>query len=250
MNKEALFRKNLENALAEAKAQGNCITKEQVQEQFQDMPLNDGQMTMVCEYLATNHITIGETPVAEELSEEDVSYLDMYLEELDALPVISAGEKEAISMSAMAGDTGAKVKLIEAFLPRVVEIAKLYAGQGVFLEDLIGEGNLALTAGVEMLGCLEKPSEVDGMLGKMLMDTMEDFITENMDAKKLSEKVLRQVSKVDEKSKDLAEQLQRKVTVEELSNEIGMSEEAIRKAVRISANKMEYLDDGKCDEVQ
>ena len=39
----------------------------------------------------------------------------------------------------MAGDADAKHRMIEIFLPQVAEIAKLYAGQGVFLEDLIGE---------------------------------------------------------------------------------------------------------------
>ena len=35
--------------------------------------------------------------------------------------------------------------LIEIHLADVAEIAKLYAGQGVLLEDLVGEGNLALS---------------------------------------------------------------------------------------------------------
>ena len=51
----------------------------------------------------------------------------------------------------MAGDADAKHRMIEIFLPQVAEIAKLYAGQGVFLEDLIGEGNVALTMAAEML---------------------------------------------------------------------------------------------------
>ena len=51
----------------------------------------------------------------------------------------------------MAGETDAQQRLIEIHLADVAEIAKLYAGQGVLLEDLVGEGNLALSFGVTML---------------------------------------------------------------------------------------------------
>ena len=47
-------------------------------------------------------------------------------------------------MSVMAGDRAARQQLTESFLREVADIARLYAGQGVPLEDLIGEGNVAL----------------------------------------------------------------------------------------------------------
>lgn len=59
-----------------------------------------------------------------------------------------------------------KHRLIEIFLPQVAEIAKLYAGQGVFLEDLIGEGNVALTMAAEMLDCAQNAKEAEGTIGQ------------------------------------------------------------------------------------
>ena len=88
-----------------------------------------------------------------------------------------------------------------------MEIAKLYSGQGVFLEDLIGEGNVALTIGVTMLGCLEHAKEAEGMLGKMIMDAMEDYINENMAEEDKDKKVLSKVKKVSRKAKELSEEL-------------------------------------------
>ena len=103
------------------------------------------------------------------------------------------------------------------------EIAKLYAGQGVLLEDLVGEGNLALSFGVTMLGSLEKPEEVEGMLGKMIMDAMEEYIAEHAENSKIDKRVEDKVNKVADKARELAEELQRKVTIEELMEETGMS---------------------------
>ena len=135
-----------------------------------------------------------------------------------------------------------KLNIINLFLPQVVDIAKLYSGQGVLLEDLIGEGNVALATGVEMLGCLEDPEEVDGMLGKMIMDAMEDYIAENTEAKKADMKVVDKVNLISEQAKELAETLHRKITVEELAQETGIEEAEIQEAIQFSGNKIEYFE--------
>lgn len=132
--------------------------------------------------------------------------------------------------------------MINLFLPQVVDIAKLYSGQGVLLEDLIGEGNVALAAGVEMLGCLEAPEEVEGMLGKMIMDAMENYIAENSEAKKADMQVVDKVNRISDQAKELAESLQRKITVEELAAETGIDEEEIKEAIKFSGNKIEYFE--------
>ena len=123
-----------------------------------------------------------------------------------------------------------------------MDIAKLYSGQGVLLEDLIGEGNVALATGVEMLGCLEEPDEVDGMLGKMIMDAMEDYIAENTEAKKVDMQIADKVNHISDLAKELAESLQRKITVEELAEETGIDAEEIIDVVKLSGNKIEYFE--------
>ena len=45
-----------------------------------------------------------------------------------------------------------------------------------------------------------------------------------------------------EKAKELAEELGRKVTVAELAEESGMTQEKIREAIRITADNIDYLD--------
>ena len=243
MNKELLFAKTLEKVKDIAKEQGNCISEEQVQKEFEVLGLNNDQLQMVYDYLVKHKIGIGQpVNIDDYMSEEEKDYLQTYLDEIAALPQVSEGEKEAITLSAMAGDPDAQGRLTEIYLPDVVEIAKLYTGQGVLLEDLIGEGNVALATGVEMLGCLEDPEEVDGMLGKMIMDAMEDYITENSAAKKADMQVVDKVNSISEQAKELAEALQRKITIEELAEETGIDEEEIREAIKFSGNKIEYFE--------
>lgn len=245
MSGEEQFLQKLAELKDTARLQGHVLSKEQVEGFVKELSLNADKEQLLYDYFRQNHIGIGEAAAEDEyLSEGERSYLELYLSELKELPKLSDGEKRALSMAAMTGELQAKKKLVEAYLPEVVEIAKLYAGQGVYMEDLIGEGNVALTLGVEMLGALEKPDEVQGMLGKMIMDAMEEYIGENADEKKVNQKVLSRVQKTAEQAKTLAGELRRKVTVEELMQEGGLSEKEIRDAIRMSAGGIEEIDDG------
>lgn len=243
VNQEVLFAKTLEQVRKTAKEQGNCISVEQVEEAFQELALSGEQLELVYDYLKKHKVGIGEpVDLDEYLSDEEMDYLEEYKKELDLLESISEGEKEAITLSAMAGEKDAQQKLIAVYLPQVLEISKLYAGQGAYLEDLIGEGNVALTMGVTMLGCVEHATEAEGMLIKMIMDAMEEFIAETAADNEHSRKALQKVNKVAKKAKELSEDLKRKVTVAELSKETGMSEKSILEALRFCGYSIEEIE--------
>lgn len=242
-SKEILFAQTLENIRALAKEQGNCVSEDQVREAFAEQNLNESQLQMVFDYLVKHKVGIGQpVDLDEYLTDEERNYLQDYLDELAVLPGFTAGEMEAFTISAMAGEQDAQQKLIQNYLKDVVDIAMLYAGQGVFLEDLIGEGNVALAMGVSMLGSLETPSEAQGMLAKMIMDAMEEYIQENTSNEKIDQKVADKVNLVADKARELAEELHRKVTPEELAQESGMSLKTIRDAWRMSGYKIEDID--------
>ncbi len=243
MNQEAAFAEVLEEIRNLAKKQQNTVTKEQLEEAFGSLGIRGAQLDPIYDYLKSKNIGVGEpVDLDEVLSREDKNYLEEYIETLEGLPNLTEGQKRAYSMAAMAGEDQGKERLLHFFLPQVVDIAKLYAGQGLLLEDLIGEGNVALAMGVEMLGCLEKPDEVDAMLGKMIMDAMEEAIGENTRAKQADREVMERVNQVSERAQELAQSLRRKVTVQELAQETAMEEELIREAVRLSGNKIEHIE--------
>jgi RNA polymerase primary sigma factor len=247
-NKEILFAQTLEQVRKTAREQGNCISEEQVKDAFAELDLSGEQLQMVFDYLLKHKIGIGQPMDPDEfLTDEEKDYLQEYLDEVAELPTYTDGEKLAFAMSAMAGEADAQQRLIEIHLADVAEIAKLYAGQGVLLEDLVGEGNLALSFGVTMLGSLEKPQEVEGMLGKMIMDAMEEYIAEHAENSKIDKRVEDKVNKVADKARELAEELQRKVTIEELMEETGMSRKMIEDAVRMSGFKIEDIDNNAKD---
>lgn len=246
MDKELQFAKALQKVKELAKLSGNVISKAEIDEQFASLDMDEEQMKLVYEYLEKANIGIDkEIDTDALLTGEDTNYLQFYLEELKELPAVSEGEKEAVTLSAMAGDETAQTKLIEIMLPEVIDFAKLYAGQGVLLEDLIGEGNVALTMGVTMLGCFENAMEAQGALGKMIMDAMEELIASYITEDEVDQKIAERVNGIMEKAKELAEALGRKVTKEELAEETGLAMDDIQEAIRFSAGQIEYLETEK-----
>lgn len=249
MDKELLFAQTLEQVKKRAREQGNCIGSRQVEEAFAPLALEQEQMQLIFDYLAKHHIGIdkpadtGEGSGAEEcLTREEKDYLQDYLETVLSCEPVSQGEREAITLSAMAGDEEARKRLLALYLPDVAEIARLYAGQGVLLEDLIGEGNMALTVGVGMLGCLEHASEAGGMLGRMIMEAMEALIAEHADLRRQDRGIVERLNEIQDKAKELSEDMGRRVTPRELALETGIVEEEILEAVRISGFQMEHIE--------
>ena len=236
------FIAGLEQLKETARLQGNMLTREQINEEFGKWQLDEEQLTLIYDNLNKSNIGIDESGnVQENLSGEDVNFLEMYLSELKELPNVTDGEKRAVMMSALAGDKDAQAKLVEIYLPTVVELSKLYAGQGVLVEDLIGEGNVALSLAVTMLGCVDGIDEVEGFLVKMIMDAMETSIGEDSDNREVGETVLNKVNEVNDKAKELYENLLRKVSAKEVAEELGLTEDKVNEAVKLSADHIDYI---------
>ena len=255
MNQEIVFAQTLEKVRRIAKEQGNCISEEQIRTEFSALDLKEPQLEMVFDYLTKHNVGIGEEVDQDAfLTQEERDYLQMYLDEIETLPAYSNGQREAYAMAVMAGDRVARQLLTESYLREVVDIARLYVGQGVGLEDLIGEGNVALAVGTELLGKMgqvpgdgeEEPfmgklSEAQGMLVKRIMDAMEECIREHAEQEKNNQKIVAKVNRVADKAEKLSGELRRKVTPQELMEETGLSEKAIQDAMRMSGYQIEDI---------
>lgn len=239
---EEEFRKQLLALITMARRQGMSVSDEQVKAAFPGMELTQSKLELIYEYLKNSKITVGDTPDYDELlTAEDRNYLDDYKRELADLPRYSKREQEQIVIEAFGGNRLAKEKLLQIFLPQVVEISKLYTGQGVFVEDLIGEGNVALATAMEMFDCIEKPDEMEGFLTKMIMDAMEQMIEAELFESQQDQEVVDKVNRIAQAAKELAQDLRRPVSVSELAGETEFTEEEIREVLAVTGYKIEDI---------
>ncbi len=242
-NNESKFSEILEDIKYRARLQGGYISKEDVEASFESMDLSKEQFELVFDYLKNNHIGI-DNPLDEEeyISQGEINVLKEYENDLAGLVPLTDGELRAYTMAAMNNEADSYDKLIGHYLPKVIDIAKLYSSYGVGVEDLIGEGNLALAEGVKMAGAMENIDEVEGMLVKLIMDAMERLINETEEEKTKDLKMADKANAVLDKAKTLYEELGRKLTVEELSELGNISEKRIMEAIRLSSNNIEYIE--------
>jgi len=80
---------------------------------------------------------------------EASSTLDVYLRDIRDESLLSAEDERDLAGAIARGDDGARARMIRANLRLVVRIARDYAGRGLTLDDLIGEGNLGLIRATE-----------------------------------------------------------------------------------------------------
>jgi RNA polymerase primary sigma factor len=76
-------------------------------------------------------------------------HLQGYFHDISQVSLLSAKEEHELAEAIARGDRDARSRMIQANLRLVVKIAREYAGRGLVLDDLIGEGNLGLIRAAE-----------------------------------------------------------------------------------------------------
>jgi RNA polymerase primary sigma factor len=77
------------------------------------------------------------------------SSFDIYLKQINRIPLLTVEEEREVARRAMDGDEVARERLVQSNLRFVVSIAKKYANQGVPIDDLVNEGNIGLIKAAE-----------------------------------------------------------------------------------------------------
>src|SRR3954468_6764204 len=89
------------------------------------------------------------TPIDAEPHDAGLDPLDLWLNEIARIPLLTKPQELALAKRIELGDEDAKRHMIEANLRLVVSIAKKYRNNGLDLLELIQEGNLGLIRAVE-----------------------------------------------------------------------------------------------------
>lgn len=244
IKQEQEFLALLQKALRQAKENGGRISRDDIRELFSSFSLDEDQMGQIEAYLKAHKIAVGSAAGNgdDTLAKEEREFLEYYMESLKEIPKLSDQVMDAVRISAMAGERSAQRELTEQMLDKVVDIARLYSGQGISIEELIGTGNEALVTGVKLLGHLDSPREVDGELARRVMDSMEDLITVTMENNTRDREMEDLVNLVADKAKELSQILGRKVTPQELADEGDVTLDQIREALRLTGDGIESLD--------
>ncbi len=253
---EQQFKKSIIQIRALAKSQNEMISKEQVHEKFLPLDVSKEQFEFIYKYLEDQNVKLyeskdelaaasnknSEAVLPGKSNPENDKFLNMYLEELECIPKLSKEERAEALEKVITNRNLAEDIIPNLYLREVVDIARLYSDQGVMIEDLIGEGNVGIMLGIKMLDCCESAAEIEEFIVKMIMDSMEALCLENLSKDDWDVKIVERANEVEDKAKELSDNLGRKVSVSELAKEFDLEEEFVIETLLLAGNKSNYIE--------
>ena len=166
--------------------------------------------------------------------------LRLYLREISRIPLLSAASEARLAELAERGDKDARNHLIEANLRLVVSIAKKYVGQGLSLEDLIGEGNIGLIRAVTKFD-FRKGFRFSTYATWWIKQAITRAILEGTRVVRLPVYIMEEVMRVKRTIRQLYQELGREPNPESIAERLGMLPERVNELL-IWAEKVFSLD--------
>ncbi len=162
--------------------------------------------------------------------------IEQYLQEIGRFPLLSKEEEIELSRKILQGDTEAREKMIQCNLRLVVSIAKSYSNCGLVLLDVIAEGNLGLLKAVERFNP-ESGRRFSTYAFWWIKQTIRRALSSKVKNVRVPTYMAEMVSRWIRVSSELAQELQRAATPEEIADQMSLNEEragAVQKAIGAS----------------
>ena len=166
--------------------------------------------------------------------------LRMYLHEITRVPLLSAQREYEIARRVERGDRDARNQLIEANLRLVVSIARRYIGQGLSLEDLIGEGNIGLIRAVTKFD-VNKGFRFSTYATWWIKQSITRALLEGTRSVRLPVYIMEEVMRVKRMTRQLYQELGREPTMEQIGERLDISGDRVGELL-VWAEKVFSLD--------
>ena len=164
------------------------------------------------------------------LGEPERDLLDLYLNEIGKVPLLSHPELLELSFRSRAGDEDARKRIILANLRLVVHVARAYRNRGLPLLDLIEEGNLGLIHAVDRFEP-ERGLRFSTYASIWIRQSILRGIAEQAKSVRIPVQMFQQVNRFARAERALRHRLGREPVVEEIAAELEIS---VARATRLA----------------
>ncbi|MFI5274150.1 MAG: RNA polymerase sigma factor RpoD/SigA [Ktedonobacterales bacterium] len=172
--------------------------------------------------------------------------LRLYLREISRISLLSAQSELELARRVARNERDARTRLIEANLRLVVSIAKRYVGQGLALEDLIGEGNIGLIRAVGKFDA-EKGFRFSTYATWWIKQAITRSILEGTRAVRLPVYIMEEVMRVKRVMRQLYQEVGHEPTPTQIGERLGLSGDRVSELL-VWSEKVFSLDAPLSDE--
>lgn len=149
-----------------------------------------------------------------------------YLRDLGRRPRLSAQRERELVAAAQAGDRAARAELVEAFLPLVSSVARLYRGTSVERIELVQEGVVGLLRALERYDP-QRGAAFWTYASWWVRQAMQQLVAELTRPVVLSDRALRQLARVKDAHREHLREHGREPSPAQLAEDTGLSREQV-----------------------
>ncbi len=164
----------------------------------------------------------------------------LYLHEIARIPLLSAHDEAILARRVKHDDRHARNALIEANLRLVVHVAKRYVGQGMDLEDLVGEGNIGLIRAVGKFDP-DRGFRFSTYAHWWIKQAISRALLEGSRAVRLPVYIMEEVMRIRRTTRQLYQEFGHEPTTAEVAAALDISQERVRE-LTVWAEKIYSLD--------
>lgn len=248
------FNETLAQLVESASMSGNTVSKETIHTYFKDLITDDKMYDFIYKYLSDAKITVegyepetGDPSPGKEVEEsnEALAFYEMYLDEMHAAAGHSAHELPELFSSLLSGNQAAAGALSELYLPLVIKLSENFDHMGLSHSDLVAEGNLALYEGIlEYASRPDASSDIESFehfLSSYISDSMRNALNAEIGSFRISSHLTDRVNALNDASTELAKELGREATLEELCERLSQGEDEVKELMKISINALTVI---------
>ena len=172
----------------------------------------------------------------QQMTAEMAGPLQIYLNEIGQIPLLSEEEEKILGEKSAAGDADARQRLAEGNLRLVVSLAKHYTGRGVAIMDLIQEGNMGLMHAAEKYDHT-KENRFSTYAAWWIKEAMQRAIDQQSREIRVPVHVAENMKRVQKAARDLQQSLGRDATTAEIAQKLGdKTEEEVKDIISYLQN--------------
>ena len=157
--------------------------------------------------------------------------VELYMEELRKVQPLTEEEKNTLPRRLREDDHDAKKRIGELHLEMVVPIAQEYEGRGLWILDLIQEGNCGLVKALETFDWNNDAAEFPAFAEKWIRRAIEEAFKCACIDRRIPVEQIEKINNIMQARKKLQEELNREPTAQEIAWELGISDAEVEKFV-------------------